>query len=676
MLPEALRPLQALATNLWWTDQADAVDLWAFIDEERWHQCHHNPVALLHDVELGRWQELAEDDEFVRHAEELLARMEADLARPTWAAAEAPDLAGKTVAYLSMEFGLHESVRIYSGGLGVLAGDHLRSASDLGVPIVAVGLAYHQGYFRQVFDDGGQIEAYPKNRFERMPIRRCEIDTPDGPRPVEITLPIGAMTVRAQVWRLAVGRTPLYLLDSDLDGNPEPARELTRHLYGGDETTRIRQEILLGIGGILALRAMGIEPDLIHLNEGHCAFAPLVHIAETSQEAARNYCVFTTHTPVPAGHDRFGAALVRAELGPWCESVGMDVDDVIALGRVDPENDEETVCMTVIGIRLSCSTNGVAALHGEVSRDMWKELWPEKPVADVPIGHVTNGVHPIFWMAPAARALFDQELPGWRDRPWDPAVWEGVYGIEHSAMWLLRNHLRIRLLDEVERKTGRALDPAALTIGFARRFAPYKRGDLIFSDPERLWTLLNGEQPVNLLFAGKAHPRDDNGKRIVSTVLDWATHSEFRDRVVLLEDYDIHLGGLLTSGSDVWLNNPRRPREASGTSGQKVIYNGGLNCSVLDGWWPEGFDGENGWQIGEGKVWEDDDAHDAYDTAALYRVLEHEVLPLWSDRDALDIPRGWIDRMKRSIATCAPKFSSHRMVRDYVREVYAPALRR
>jgi len=671
MLPEALRPLQALATNLWWTDQAEAVSLWEYIDPVRWEQSHHNPVALLHDVERGRWQELALDIRFVSVVEGLAAQMEADLGADTWTDTEAPELAGKTIAYLSMEFGLHESVRIYSGGLGVLAGDHLRSASDLGVPLVAVGFLYREGYFRQVFDDGQQTEAYPRTRFERLPVQRCETD--EGP--VEIVLPIGEFTAHAQIWRLAVGRTPLYLLDTDLESNPEPIRQLTRHLYGGDQTTRIRQEILLGVGGLAALRALGIQPDLLHLNEGHCAFAPLVLMAESSAEQARARCVFTTHTPVPAGHDRFQEQLVRAELGPWCDSVDLSVDEVIGLGRVNPEDADETVCMTVIGIRLSRSTNGVAALHGAVSREMWRDLWPDKPVEEVPIGHVTNGVHPIFWMAPASRALFDQELDGWRERPWDSSIWAGVYGIETAALWLLRSHLRVRLLNEVEARTGRELDPEALTIGFARRFAPYKRGDLIFSQPERLYDLLNGEHPVNLIFAGKAHPRDDNGKRIVSSVLDWATHSEFRDRVVLLEDYDIHLGGLLTSGADVWLNNPRRPREASGTSGQKVILNGGLNLSVLDGWWPEGFDGENGWQIGDGKIWDDLEAHDAHDIEDLYRTLEEQVLPLWAERDALNIPRGWVERMKRSIATCAPKFSSHRMVRDYVNEVYLPAIR-
>jgi starch phosphorylase len=671
MLPEALRPLQALATNLWWTDQADACDLWAFIDPVRWEACRHNPVALLHDVERGRWDELADDPTFVEAAEELEARMNADLDGPSWALSDSPELDGRTIAYFSMEFGLHESLRIYSGGLGVLAGDHLRSASALGVPLVAVGFLYREGYFRQVFDDGVQTEAYPAARFERLPVQRCE----DADGPIAIEVPIGEYTAKAHVWRLAVGRTPLFLLDADLDENPEPVRALTRHLYGGDQTTRIRQEILLGIGGLAALRKLGIEPDLLHLNEGHCAFAPLVLMSEADAETARQHCVFTTHTPVPAGHDRFEAPLVRDELGPWCESVGLDVEEVVALGRVDPDDEEETVCMTVIGIRLSRSTNGVAALHGVVSREMWKDLWPDLEVEDVPIGHVTNGVNTPFWVAPATRAFFDQHLPGWRTHPWDAPVWEAIHEVEDARIWLLRHHLRVRLLDEVERRTGRALDPNALTIGFARRFAPYKRGDLIFSDPERLLRLLNGEQPVNLIFAGKAHPKDDNGKRIVQSVLDWANHADFRDRVVLLEDYSIDLGGLMTSGSDVWLNNPRRPREASGTSGQKVIYNGGLNFSVLDGWWPEGFDGENGWQIGEGKTWDDLDAHDAHDAEALYRVLEDEILPLWSDRDVLDIPTGWVQRIKRSIATCAPKFSSHRMVHDYVQDVYGPAFR-
>lgn len=645
-------PLKTLAYNLWWTDDADAEALFRSIDPLRWERCRHNPVAML-DQPL---------QEHAKIAGSIAERMATQLARPGWCD-DVVELQGKTIAYFSMEFGLHQSVRIYSGGLGVLAGDHLRSASDLGVPLVAVGLLYREGYFRQVFDDGEQTEAYPRADFSRLPVRPIEVD---GKR-VKIHLPIGRdKKVVVQGWSLAVGRVALVLLDTDLEENSAEARALTSRLYGGDEHMRIRQEILLGIGGLLFLRAMGTEPDLLHLNEGHCAFAPLVLWSESDQATARAACVFTTHTPVPAGHDRFPAALVREQLGPWCKQVELPVDDVIALGRVDPKNEDETMCMTVIAVRLARSTNGVAELHGEVSRRMWNELWPELPEDEVPIGHVTNGVHPVFWSAPDTRAFFDENVPGWRTRTWDEEVWSAIHRVSNASLWILRNKLRARLLDEVWNRTGLELDPTALTIGFARRFAPYKRGDLIFNDADRLERLL--DRGVQLLYAGKAHPRDTKGKEIVAKVLDWG--ARFHGQVVLLEDYDIRLGGLLTSGCDVWLNNPRRPREASGTSGQKVIFNGGLNLSVLDGWWPEGFDGSNGFSIGDGEEWEDEAAHDLYDTEALYQALEEQVLPLWERRDSLEIPNGWLEMVKNSIATCAPKFSSHRMVKDYVEQVY------
>lgn len=645
-------PLETLATNLWWTDHAEAEALFRSIHPGLWERSRHNPVALLPHAE----------PEHVEHAAELVGQMAAELAEPGWCD-DVEGMNDTTIAYFSMEFGLHQSLRIYSGGLGVLAGDHLRSASDLGVPLIAVGLLYREGYFRQVFEDGEQTESYPRARFDRLPVRPV-VD--DDETPIEVEVPIGEDTVKVRAWSLAVGRVALVLLDTDLDENSAAARALTARLYGGDETMRIRQEVLLGIGGLKFLRAMGNDPDLLHLNEGHCAFAPLVLWSESSPEEARERCVFTTHTPVPAGHDRFSAELVRAELGPWCKSAGLDVEAVIGLGRVDPKDEDETCCMTVIGIRLSRSTNGVAALHGVVSRTMWSELWPDRPVDEVPIGHITNGVHPVFWSAPATRAFYDDRVPGWRQRTWDPEVWRAIEDVSDEALWLLRNRLRLRLLTEVEHRTGVALDPTALTIGFARRFAPYKRGDLIFSDPDRLEQIL--DRGVQLIYAGKAHPRDDAGKRLVANVLDWS--ERFPGQVVLLEDYDIRLGGLLTSGADVWLNNPRRPREASGTSGQKVIFNGGLNLSVLDGWWPEGFDGTNGFSIGDGEEWEDQAAHDAHDALDLYRKLEQEVLPLWEDRGPLGVPHAWLQRVKRSIATCAPKFSSHRMVKDYVEQVY------
>jgi alpha-glucan phosphorylase-like protein len=422
---------------------------------------------------------------------------------------------------------------------------------------------------------------------------------------------------------------------------------------------------------VRALQALGVSPAVHHLNEGHCAFVVLQLAADAMADGAsfeeamahtRSRCVFTTHTPVPAGHDRFEQSLVAATLGPWAESVGLSTERVMQLGRVHEGDVDETLCMTVVAMKGSRGTNGVSKLHGEVSREMWHGLYPDRPVEAVPIGHVTNGVHPLFWMHPAARALFDDHLPGWRDRVWDPAIWAGVDAIPDEALQSLRDQLRGELCQLVRERTGAAFADDRLTIGFARRFAPYKRGWLIFSDPERLEALLG--RGVQLVFAGKAHPRDEAGKQIVSQVVRFAERSGFRDRVVLLEDYDMHLGRVLTAGADVWLNNPRRPKEASGTSGQKVCLNGGLNLSILDGWWPEGFDGTNGWSIGDGSVATDQQAQDRVDAQELYGLLEQQVLPTWNDRAA------WLGMVRRCIATCAPAFSSHRMVRDYVLERY------
>lgn len=674
MLPELLSPLVTIARNLWWTWQPDAVDLFRDVDPHRWEKNHRNPLALLAEVEAERWAELAADPTFVARMRHVATGLAQYLAAPTWYGANVPK--PQRVAYFSMEFGLAAYLKTYSGGLGVLAGDHLKSASDLGVPLVGITLFYHQGYFRQVIDDGVQLAAYPTVRMERLPYTLCL--GADG-KPIELSVRIAEHEARFRIWEVPVGRTRLLFLDADIDGNSHAVRNLSRSLYGGDEHTRIGQEILLGIGGVKALRALNLPVDVYHMNEGHCAFVPLELMREETVrgssfakavQAVRARCVFTTHTPVPAGHDRFTPALVRGTLGPWVESIGWKTDDVLDLGRVKAGDANESLCMTVIALKTSNATNGVSARHGEVSREMWAELWPDRPAADAPIGHVTNGVHPMYWMAAESQVFFDAYVPGWRDAPWDPAVWAaGLSTAPVEAIWRTRGQNRAKLCAFLRHRHGAELDPSALTIGFARRFATYKRGDLLFSDPDRLAAILNGPRPVQILYAGKAHPRDKAGQEVLARVLRWADDPRFRGRVFFVEDYDMDVGAALTSGVDVWLNNPRRPLEASGTSGQKVVLNLGLNLSVLDGWWIEGYDGRTGWAIGGLEV-EDDAAMDASDAERLYEVLEQQVLPDWSERDEAGVPGRWIERVIASTVVCASAFNSHRMVRDYVQQLY------
>ena len=675
MLPPALAPLAHLARNLWGSWTPDAAALWRDADAMRWDRHRQNPLAMLQDVEPARWSALAQDPAYVARVQAVHAAFEAYLSDGGWQARRG--VPGTPVAYFSMEFGLHTSLRIYSGGLGVLAGDHLKSASDLGIPLTAVGLFYHQGYFRQVVDDGVQVAAYVPARLDRLPLEPV-LDAA-GQR-VSVTVPIGEHDAIAIAWRVPVGRISLYLLDVDHPANPEPIRQLTRTLYGGDESMRIAQEALLGIGGVRLLRALDVQAEVFHMNEGHCAFVPVELMREATEAGAslsaavgatRRRCVFTTHTPVPAGHDRFPAALVTRTLGRYEASTGWPAGTLTDLGRVQPGNASETLCMTVLALRTAHATNGVAAKHGEVSRQMWHALWPDRAVADVPIGHITNGVHPFGWMSDRAQALFDRHVPGWRSEPWREDVWSsGVATIDDATLWATRNALRADLAGFLSQRQGLQLDPTALTIGFARRFATYKRGDLLFRDPDRLAALLSGPLPVQIVYSGKAHPRDAAGQAVLANVLRWSEDPRFRGRVFFVEDYDMEVGAALTSGVDVWLNNPRRPQEASGTSGQKVTLNLGLNLSVLDGWWIEGFDGTNGWAIGP-----DDVAHDQQmdedDAEALYTALESAVLPAWRNRGHDGVPTHWLAAVRRSTITCASRFNSHRMVKDYVEQLYA-----
>jgi starch phosphorylase len=618
----------------------------------------------------------------------------------TWGAAHAGVLRPRPVAYFSAEFGLHESIPIYSGGLGVLAGDHIKSASDLGLPLIGIGLFYGQGYFRQWLDrNGWQQEEYLQTDLNQLPMEPA-IGKDGAPVVIQIETRSGAL--RAKVWRIKVGRCDLLLLDSNVDGNAPEDRELTSRLYGGDGRVRIRQELLLGVGGFRALHAMGITPGVLHLNEGHSGFAVLEAIRSRMEEEGLSFrdavsrvsrsVVFTTHTPVPAGHDRFHGSLIEEHLGPLRDAMGLSYETLMGFGREQPSNDQEAFCMTVLGLRLARRSNAVSALHGEVSRAMWTGLFPGRAEDEVPIGHVTNGVHVPTWLAPAMYRLYERHLgPSWHEQSADPHIWEGIENVDDGELWETHLALKSRLLEFVRRRAmdqgrrrnesqqslqrlDRVLSPDALTIGFARRFATYKRANLILRDMELLKSMVGDvKRPVQFVFAGKAHPLDEPGKRVLQQIAELMRDKQFSDRIVFVEDYDINVGRHFVQGVDVWLNNPRRPLEASGTSGQKVVLNGGLNLSVLDGWWAEAHDGLNGFAIGTGRTHSSMDVHDTRDGEDLYRVLRDEVIPLYYHRDRDGLPRGWIKRMKRTIRTLGWRFSANRMVMDYAMRCYVPA---
>jgi starch phosphorylase len=604
------------------------------------------------------------------------------------------------VAYFSAEFGLHESLPVYSGGLGVLAGDHIKSASDLDVPLVGIGLFYGQGYFRQRLDiSGWQQEEYLKTDVKQLPMEPAI--SADG-RPVVVQIDTRHGTIRAKVWRVEVGRCDLFLLDSDVEGNAPEDRELTSRLYGGDARIRIRQELLLGVGGLRALKALGITPGVLHLNEGHSGFAVLEAIRMRMEEEGIAFyaavprvsreVVFTTHTPVPAGHDRFSSEMIEEHLGPLREALGLSHESLMGLGRENPNNQDETFCMTVLGLRLSRHANAVSALHGEVSRAMWTGLSPGKTEDSVPIGHITNGVHVPSWLAPQMFRLYDRHLgTGWHQRSSEARIWDGIDDVDDGELWETHLILKSRLLEFVRRRAveqaerrgepretllelGRVLSPDALTIGFARRFATYKRANLILADIEKLASMVNDpKRPVQFVFAGKAHPLDEPAKRVLQQIAELMRNSRFSDKFVFVEDYDINVGRHFVQGVDVWLNNPRRPLEASGTSGQKVVLNGGLNLSVLDGWWAEAYDGFNGFAIGTGRTHSNMSVHDTRDGEDLLRTLREEVIPLYYQRDRDGLPRGWIKRMKRTIRTLGWRFNADRMVMDYTLQCYVPA---
>ena len=726
-LPEPLKGLETIAKNLFWSWNSEFVELFKRIDSNLWVACGHNPIRLLGSVPQAKLDALAENQGFLCELQRAEEKLKYYLEKPSWfekvcARAASPTEGGASpalqiIAYFSAEFGIHECLPIYAGGLGILAGDHLKSASDLGVPLVGVGLLYQKGYFRQYLNiDGWQQEVYIENDVYNMPI---ELVRKESGRPLTVSVEYPDRCVLAQIWCVFIGRAKLYLLDTNIPANSPADRMITSSLYGGDRELRIRQEIMLGIGGLKALAAMGIAPTVCHMNEGHTAFMALERIRQIltrderretrderretiddrrfdeAVEATRAGNVFTIHTPVKAGIDEFRVGLMDKYFGTYFPHLGINRKRFLGLGRIFPDDDTESFKMPILAIRLSSYVNGVSRLHGEVSREMWASLWPGVPVNEVPITSITNGIHVKNWLSEEMSSLYGRYLgPNWSEETFDDAVWDNVDQIPDEELW--RAHQRCReqlvvfarnrLKAQMQRRgtyhtelnrAEEVLDPEALTIGFARRFASYKRANLLLKDTQRLVKLLTDPQrPVQIIFAGKAHPGDTEGKDIVRQVVHFANQPEVRRRVVFIEDYDIDVARYLVRGVDLWLNNPRRPMEASGTSGMKAAINGALNMSTLDGWWCEGYKPEGGWTIGAGENYKDAEYQDMVEMQAIYNLLENEVVPLFYTRSADNLPRAWIRRVKNSIMWIAPRFNTHRMVAEYTRRFYNPAMAR
>ena len=694
-----LAALQRVAYNLWWCWEPDAINLFRRLDTEIWKATRHNPVEMLGILQQTTLESLKNDEGFMAHLRMVDEKLSDYLAEKTWFQKTSNGSSRMKVAYFSMEFGLHESLPIYSGGLGILAGDHLKSASDLGLPLVGVGLLFRQGYFRQYLNnEGWQQEYYPENDFYNLPLT---LERDERGAPLSVELEFGPRRFLVHIWRVQVGRVPLYLLDTNLEENSPEDRLITAQLYGGDQEMRMLQEILLGIGGVRALRALGIIPNVCHMNEGHAAFLALERIRllmekrgvsfNEAREVVSAGNVFTTHTPVEAGIDHFPAELLERYFGRYYRLLGLSRDEFIGLGRQNPKNTQEAFCMAVLALKLAGHANGVSELHGEVSRRMWKNTWPELPEEQLPLSSITNGVHTRTWMSNHMASLLVRYLgTRWLDDPTDHNVWRRVSKIPDAELWRTRQSCRERLVDFARKrlkeqmvKVGatikeiataeEVLDPEVLTIGFARRFATYKRGTLLMRDLDRLARILNNpEMPVQIIFAGKAHPQDQEGKELIRQIHQISDLEHFRHRIVFIEDYDMEVARHLVQGADVWLNTPRRPMEASGTSGMKVAFNGGLNMSILDGWWCEGYQGNNGWAIGKGEVYEDTEYQNQVESRATYDLLEKEIVPHFYDRGSDGIPRPWIATMKASMQSLCPVFSTDRMVQEYTSRSYIP----
>lgn len=697
-LPVPLERLRDLAYNLYWAWDHDAITLFRELDIELWEKSGHNPVLMLGMIDQKKLETAAADEGFLVQLQRIIQNFTAYMATDsTWFSREHGTIKTPLVAYFSAEFGITECLSVFAGGLGVLAGDHLKSASDLGIPLVGVGLLYQQGYFRQYLNEAGwQQEQYENNDFYTLPLT---LERDAAGKPLTVDLPYPGRTVVAQIWRVQVGRVALYLLDTNVSPNAPEDRSITHQLYGGDNEMRLKQEIALGIGGYRALKKLQITPAVYHMNEGHSAFLGLERLRRLMDtekltfheawEAASAGLVFTTHTPVPAGQDYFPPELMDRYFGSFYPIFGLSRKDFLAMGRQDPENDHEPFCMTIFALRMAAHSNGVSRLHGDVSRKMWQGIWPNLPVDEVPITHVTNGVHFLSWISREMKQLYDRHLGlEWRRSPAKAEVWHNAEHIAPSELWYCHRRRKERLVTFARRKLRKqleqrgapqheleaaddALDPNILTIGFARRFATYKRATLLLRDPERLAKLLNDvEHPIQIIFAGKAHPKDDPGKELIQKIVALARQERFRRRLVFIEDYDVASARYLVQGCDVWLNTPLRPREASGTSGMKAAANGVLNLSILDGWWDEAYVPEVGWAIGHRESYEKQEYQDQVEAENLYDLLEQEVIPTFYNRSADGLPRQWIARMKACIEKLCYFFNTHRMVQDYTEAFY------
>ena len=702
-LPEPLKPLLEIAHNLWWTWHPEAVRLFVRLDRSAWSLFNHNPVRMLGNISQDVLESASRDDSFLASMQRVLENLHRHLERTPWLVRNNVHEQDFTIAYFSAEFGLTECLQIYSGGLGCLAGDHLKSASELGLPLVGVGLLYRHGYFQQYLNaDGWQQEYYPDLDFANLPVG--PVLNPRGEQ-VKVSVQMPGREVHIAVWKVMVGRIPLYLLDTNVSENKPADRAITGQLYGGDMEMRIKQEIVLGIGGARALEAMGIEPQVYHMNEGHSAFLGLERIRrlieqrdiqfDEARECAAAGNVFTTHTPVPAGIDRFPPVMIQRYFEHYHDSLRLDMEGVMALGRENVFARNEFFSMAVLAIRTSNWANGVSKLHGEVSRRMWQNIWPGVPEHEVPIIHVTNGVHARSWMSADLINLMDRYLGlKWQNDPADQTVWREVRDVPDEELWQVHEHCRQKMVIWARRRLRKqyeargasqtqirqvveSLDPHALTIGFARRFATYKRGNLFLRDPQRLTRILeNVDRPVQILMAGKSHPADGSGKELIREIVQFAREMPGGHKVVFIENYDINVARYLVQGCDIWLNNPRRGMEASGTSGMKAAINGVLNCSILDGWWDEAYESSVGWAIGRGEEYANIDVQDDLEGQALYELLENQIIPLFYDRDETGLPRRWINRMKSCISTLAPAFNTNRMVQEYTEKLYLPALHR
>jgi starch phosphorylase len=698
-LPESLERLRELAWNVRFSWDPATFDLFRMIDPDTWEDCSHNPVAFLGRISQTRLEKCAEDDAILANLDKVWADFEGYRSSDSsWFAKVTGKKDGPRIAYFSAEFGLAGSLPLYSGGLGVLAGDHLKSASDLGIPLVGVGLLYQRGYFRQYLNsDGWQQESYPKNDFHNLPLHAAR---DEAGQEIVIQLPLGNRTLSIKVWRCEVGRVPLVLLDTNIPVNEPDLRTITFDLYGGDTHTRLQQEFVLGVGGVRALRTLGMEPDVCHMNEGHSGFLALERIRTLMEEdglsfeearvAQASRTVFTTHTPVRAAIDLFQADQMESVFSEWRRAFSMTQTEFMALGRENGGHDEP-FNMAVFALRMADIANGVSRLHGVVSRKMWKHLWPGLPTDEVPVTSITNGVHSQTWISREMRAVLDRYVgPRWSRDPHDREVWEGVEKVPAEVLWRTHEAQKHRLVSYVRESIRRRLttshataveiaavsdilDAQALTIGFARRFAPYKRATLMLRDAERLVSILTDpRRPVQVIVGGKAHPRDDAGKKLIQEIVHFSRRPEVRGRVVFVEDYDMDVAYHLLNGVDVWLNNPRRPLEASGTSGMKASLNGAINLSVPDGWWDEAAGRHLGWSIGAGEVYDDQETQDEIESGALYDLLEHEIVPLFYDRGRDGLPRGWIRMMKEALKGIGPVFNTHRMVAEYAERCYLP----